>query len=252
MSKFDYSTETQNHINQTRQITRAVEGWLTEKEGKFLYKMASQCIGYGVIVEIGSWKGRSTIWLAQGSKYGNQVKVYAIDPHTGSPEHRSLHKKIWTFDIFKKNLQKAQVTHLVTPLVTTSETAVRHWNLPIEFLFIDGAHEYEFVKKDFLLWFPYIVDNGIIAIHDTTACLTGENFGWSGPRQVANIYLFNSPKFCKAGIVDTITYAVKCKSSTRKNRLQVSLVRIFKFIPDLIQIFASGSISILKNVLGKM
>ncbi len=55
------------NLKQAIQSARDIEGWLTEKEGIFLYKMANKCTGRGVIVEIGSWKGKSTIWLSLGS-----------------------------------------------------------------------------------------------------------------------------------------------------------------------------------------
>lgn len=250
MAEQQKSSKAHFNLKQAIQSTRDIEGWLTEKEGIFLYKMANKCTGRGVIVEIGSWKGKSTIWLSLGSKYGKHVKVYAIDPHTGSPEHKGkINKNIWTFEKFKENIRKAKVIRLVTPIVSTSEKAVRHWKKPIELLFIDGRHEYEMVKKDFLVWYPYVIEKGIIAIHDTTACMTGENFGWPGPRKVANTYMFNPLEICKAGIVDTITYAQKCKANTYKNRIQMRLSRILKYAPDILQIFVTGAISFGKNIL---
>ena len=49
----------------TRALADAAGGWLNEAEGLLLYRLARNCSGKGVIVEIGSWKGRSTIWLGQ-------------------------------------------------------------------------------------------------------------------------------------------------------------------------------------------
>ncbi len=122
---------------------------VTEREGKFLYTLAKKCKGSGVIVEIGSWKGRSTIYLAKGSKAGNSVRVYAIDPHTGSSEHKEKFGEVWTFDEFVKNIKSAGVDDIVTPIVKTSEEAAKEFDRPVELIFIDGAHEYEFVKKRF-------------------------------------------------------------------------------------------------------
>jgi len=79
---------------------------VSDKEGEFLYNITKACTGKGVIVEIGSWKGVSTIWLGKGSKTGNSVKIYAIDPHTGSPIHREMYGKIWTFEELKKTLRE--------------------------------------------------------------------------------------------------------------------------------------------------
>ena len=72
-------------------IAREIDGWLTLKEGKLLYNLSKKNDN-GVIVEIGSWKGKSTIYLAHGSKNGKKNKVYAIDPHEGLTEVYSKEK----------------------------------------------------------------------------------------------------------------------------------------------------------------
>lgn len=51
-----------------KKLVERVDGWLTHGEGGLLYNLAKNCKGNGVIVEIGSWKGKSTIWLGAGSK----------------------------------------------------------------------------------------------------------------------------------------------------------------------------------------
>ena len=74
-----------------KELIQHIDGWLTDEEAKLLYKLAKNC--KGVIVEIGSWKGKSTICMAKGSKAGNNVKIYAIDPHVGSSEHKKKYEK---------------------------------------------------------------------------------------------------------------------------------------------------------------
>ena len=154
-----------------------VDGWLLKKEGELLYDLAKKCSGRGAIVEVGSWKGKSTIWLAFGSKDGAKARVYAIDPHTGSQEHRDLYGKLDTFGEFSKNISCAGVSEIVKPLVKTSEEAARSFSEPVELVFIDGAHEYDMVEKDFQLWFPRLVEGGVMAFHDT--------IGWEGQIRVA-------------------------------------------------------------------
>ena len=75
------------NIDEVREITNKLRGWLTPAEGELLYNLAKNCTGKGVIVEIGSWVGKSTIHLAAGSQEGSQVPVFAIDPHTGCTVH---------------------------------------------------------------------------------------------------------------------------------------------------------------------
>jgi hypothetical protein len=66
---------------QVKPLIADVPGWLTDEEGEALYELARGCTGKGVIVEIGSWKGKSTICLGRGSQAGASVPIYAIDPH---------------------------------------------------------------------------------------------------------------------------------------------------------------------------
>lgn len=183
------------------EVVKNVEGWLTPSESDFLYKTAQKCSGRGVIVEIGSWKGKSTIQLAKGSKAGHQVPVYAIDPHTGAPEHHAIFgtTQIWTFDEFKKNINDAGVSDTVHPIVDRSENVAKNWREPIEFLWIDGAHAYKLAKLDFDSWYPHLIDGGIIAYHDTV----GE------VKKVVKENIWLSGHFRKCGLVDLIAFGEK-------------------------------------------
>ena len=92
-------------MDEIRELTADVDGWLIEGEGKLFYHTARRCTGEGAIVEIGSWKGKSTIWLGKGSKAGNGVRTYAIDPHTGSPEHQEMEQQP-SFEEFERNIAR--------------------------------------------------------------------------------------------------------------------------------------------------
>lgn len=222
---------TEEKIEQLENLTKDVHGWTAPKERAFLYNIAKLIKKDGVIVEIGSWKGKSTIWMAYGVKAGNKAKIYAIDPFTGSSEHQSPGKKIWTFDEFKNNIDRAGVADIITPLISTSETAAKNWTKPIDFLFIDGAHEYEEVKKDFLLWSEFLVDGGIIALHDTSPYIKAilENwpiFGLPGPKKIAFKHVLNSTKFKNVGLVGSIVYATKCSDNrSMVNTLQSQICK---------------------------
>jgi predicted O-methyltransferase YrrM len=174
------------------------DGWLTPGEGTFLYMAAQSCTGNGDIVEIGSWKGLSTTFIAKGSKAGKNVKVYAIDPHTGSPEHKEKYPNIDTYEEFKTNLHDLDVDDIVIPIKATSAEVAADWNKPIELIFIDGAHEYKQVKQDFDVWYPYLIEGGMIALHDTT--------GWEGPAKVAKEEIVESGKFYDIRISGSITF----------------------------------------------
>lgn len=175
-------------INLIREIIKSIYGGqISEKDGLFLYELASKCID-GVIVEIGAAAGASTVCLAKGSKSGCGIRVYSIDPHIGTantpdPEASSSDKdgmldiKYYTnqgkvFPAFKDTLIRMQVDDIVIPIVNYSELAYMNglsgyeWNLPIELLFIDGDHRYNYVKKDLELWGKWVISGGIIVLHD--------------------------------------------------------------------------------------
>src|SRR3989442_1512610 len=66
-----------------------VPGWLSGPDARTLYALAHHGPGQGAIVEIGSAWGKSTIFLAAGSKRAGREHVTAIDPHTGDPTYLS-------------------------------------------------------------------------------------------------------------------------------------------------------------------
>ena len=134
-------------------------GWLREDEARELERLARAPSPKGVIVEIGSWHGRSTVLLAKASK----TLVYAVDPHRDTYAHRK-HKVRETETELRKNLQRFGVEDRVKVLVTTSVEAVKKWDKPIRLLWIDGHHDYTLI--DYLLWEPYLVKGGSIGLHD--------------------------------------------------------------------------------------
>ena len=206
-------------MKQVRDIVKNVDGWLTNSEGELLYRLAKKCTGRGVIVEIGSWKGKSTIWLAKGSQSGKQVPVYAIDPHTGSKEHQRRGSKVWTFDEFRHNIESAQVKQFVKPLVMESVKAAKLVKEPVELVFIDGAHDYASVKADFKAWYPKLVSGGIIAFHDSIT--------WKGVRQLMEESVFESEHFRDIGLVASITYAQKVSYASVNDRIRNQLAETY-------------------------
>jgi len=207
-------------IDAIKKLVDKVHGFLSDKEGELLYNLAKNCTGKGVIVEIGSWKGKSTIWLGKGSKRANKVKIYAIDPHIGSSEHKKAYGKIWTFEEFKKNIKNANVDDIIIPIVKTSEEAAKNFDEPVELIFIDGAHEYDLVKLDFELWFPKVIDGGIMAFHDTTV--------WLGPKKVVDEFVYKSKNFRNVRFIDSITFAEKVRQNSIKDRLRNRYVLLLK------------------------
>lgn len=204
----------QVRIDSIKEMVKDVEGWLTKREGEFLYRMAREVSGKGAIVEIGSFKGKSTIYLAWGAKDGSRAKVYAIDPHAGTESYKEWLGvgETWAFDEFLKNIEVAGVDDIVVPIVKTSQEAAESWDEPVELIFIDGDHEYKSVETDFKMWFPHLTLGGVMAFHDTVAT-------FEGPRKVVRKYIYKSRNFKQIGTVDGITFATKVQRNSIKDRL---------------------------------
>jgi len=211
---------------EVNEIAKNIDGWVNEAEGEYLFETSRNCEGNGIILEIGSWKGKSTIYLGKGSQSGNKVKIYAVDPHTGSSEHIEEYGEVNTFDEFKKNIESAGLNNIITPVVKTSYDAFNMFDEPVEFVFIDGAHEYEQVKLDFELWFPRLIEGGKIAFHDSIG-------SYEGPRKVVKEYIYNSRNFKDVGFISSITFGTKVKENSLNDRIRNRIVHFFSKIMGL-------------------
>jgi len=203
-------------LEMAEKAAEKAEGYLSLPEGRLLYKLARNHNVGGAIVEVGSWKGKSTIWLAYGSKAGKKGKVFAIDPHTGSPEM----PKGNSLKEFSQNIKKAGVADLVKPIVKTSEQAAALFKGEVGLVFIDGRHEYSFAKQDFELWFPKVKQHGVMVFHDTNLAV--------GPKKVVKENVFDSKNFRNIGFLDSITFAEKVKQNSFFDRLQNRKVWLLK------------------------
>jgi len=196
--------------NSSKLLTQleSIEGWLRDDEAILLNQLAAQANPGTVIVEIGSWKGKSTVALGLSAR----VPVYAIDPHTGSPEHRQKGKPVDTYADFLNNIKRHNLTKKVKPLRLTSKEAVKKISKPISLLFIDGDHSYQAVSQDFKDYYPKLQLGGTIAFHDTIS--------WPGPRKVVTQQLYFGNHFKNIRLVGSITYAQKVLSLTIIDRLK--------------------------------
>lgn len=154
--------------------TAQVEGFLDPREGYLLYRAAAEGPGIGAIVEIGSYCGRSTAFLAAGAKAAQRERVFAVDHFQGSTEHQAgqpfasavLAQEGTTLGRFRANLHRLDLIDHVEPIVAMSAEAAGSWRGPIRLLFIDGDHAYESVRADFFHWTPFLVAGGLVALHD--------------------------------------------------------------------------------------
>jgi hypothetical protein len=133
-----------------------IGGWLTQDQARVLWDEAHRVAPAGLIVEIGSHQGRSTVLLAAAGS-----PVVAIDPFVSGPMFGGLATK----DRFVANLAAAGVTERVRLRQARSTDLRPDWTEPIGFLYIDGKHDYWTVSDD-LRWAAFLAPGGRVAIHD--------------------------------------------------------------------------------------
>ena len=132
-------------------------------EAALLYKLGSSVPTNGVAVEIGSWMGKSSIAISFGLRQAGGV-LHTIDDHRGLPGGDLCGEN--ARQIFFKNLTRAGVMDSVKHHAQSSDDCAVSWQTPIDFLFIDGCHEYEPVKNDVSHYAPHVKIGGVVAFHD--------------------------------------------------------------------------------------
>lgn len=154
-----------------------VKGFLDPEEGARLYEVAYEAAPLGPCLEIGSYCGKSALYLGKACKAQGGT-LFSIDHHRGSEEQQPgegyfdpelfdpRHYQIDTFGPFRRTLEMAGLQEVVVPLVCPSRVAARAWAMPLSLVFIDGGHAYETVLDDYTLWAKHLCPNGYLLIHD--------------------------------------------------------------------------------------
>jgi predicted O-methyltransferase YrrM len=157
-----------------------IKGFLSEDEALALYQEALATSAAGPVLEIGSYCGKSTIYLGLACRQTGST-VFALDHHRGSEEHQvgeyfhdpelydSGEGLMDTFREFRRNIRRAGLDEVVVPIVAGSEAAARHWQTPLAMVFIDGGHSLDAALTDYRCWVPHLRRGGVLAIHDLFA-----------------------------------------------------------------------------------
>jgi len=128
-------------------------------------------------LEVGSYCGRSTVWLGAAARQSGTV-VFAVDHHRGSEENQpgwEWHDtslvdpetgRLDTLPHFRRTISRAGLDDVVIAVVGESPVVARWWKTPLAFLFIDGGHGIEPARLDYELWTPLVAPGGTLAIHD--------------------------------------------------------------------------------------
>ena len=130
-----------------------VKGFLAEEEGLKLFELALEACSLGPCLEVGSFCGKSAIYLGVACKIKGRT-LFTIDHHRGSEEQQpgqpyfdsdlfdSKTGVIDSFQYFRAVIQKAELEETVVPMIAKSHVAARDWTIPLGLVFIDGGHSY--------------------------------------------------------------------------------------------------------------
>ena len=165
-----------NYLIDTSLIERT-KGFLDHTEGLRLYDIAREVSGRGPCLEIGSYCGKSSLYLGAGCRANNGI-LFSIDHHRGNEEQQpgeaycdaelvdTRTGRINTLDYFRRTLEEADLEDIVVPIVSTSRVVARRWATPLSLVFIDGSHTFEAAAVDYNSWARHVMPGGYLLIHD--------------------------------------------------------------------------------------
>ncbi|MFG1944972.1 class I SAM-dependent methyltransferase [Nonomuraea sp. NPDC048826] len=153
------------------------KGFMPPKEGLALYEAAREYGPRGPICEIGTYCGKSAIYLGAAARETGSV-VVTVDHHRGSEEIQpgwAHHDptlvdprfgKMDSLPTFRATIAAAGLEDEVIAVVGQSDRVARLWATPVGMLFIDGGHSEEPVTRDYEGWAPHITLGGALVFHD--------------------------------------------------------------------------------------
>jgi len=155
----------------------AARGFMPPAEGLALYEAARAAPGHGPLLEVGSYCGKSAIYLGTAAAERTTV-LYAVDHHRGSEENQpgwEWHEpdlvdpaigKMDTLPVFRRTILDAGLEGTVVAVVGDSPVVAANWSTPLSVLFIDGGHGEEPAHADYDGWAPHLGPDGLLLIHD--------------------------------------------------------------------------------------
>jgi len=192
-----------------------IKGFMPNHEGEALMSWAKTFSKIGPLLEVGTFCGKSSIYLGLAAKEKNQV-VFTIDHHKGSEEHQlneeyfdpeiydeSLNS-VNTFPLFLKNIKIFDLEDSVIPIVSSSARVAKGWNKNLGMVFIDGSHSLESATLDYESWGSHIKNGGALVIHDI---FEDPNLGGQAPYEIYKRALNDGYKLYER--VDTIVCLTK-------------------------------------------
>ncbi len=154
-----------------------IKGFLDDREADHLYRLALSASEKGPCLEIGSYCGKSAIYIGNACK-SNGAVLFSIDHHCGSEEQQPGEAyfdpdlldretgKIDTLRLFRKTIAAFNLEDAVIPVIGRSAIIGQAWQTPLSFIFIDGSHAYDAVLADYQIWSKHVIAGGYLVFHD--------------------------------------------------------------------------------------
>jgi predicted O-methyltransferase YrrM len=157
-------------------LAEQTPGFLPAPDGLALHRAALAAGPLGPLLEIGSYCGRSALYLGSAARSVGSV-LFSIDHHRGSEEHQPGEEyhdrrlidavgRVDTLPAFRQTIERAHLEPWVVPVVAPSAVVARHWRTPLGLVFIDGGHSQDSADADYAGWAVHLAPGGVLAIHD--------------------------------------------------------------------------------------
>ncbi len=158
----------------------AARGFMPTDEGDALFAAgtaAARSVPGAPLVEIGTYCGKSSIWLGSAAEAAGTV-LFTVDHHRGSEENQAgwehhdpdlvdpTDGRMDTLGVFRRTIADAGLEASVIAVVGDSAVVASHWSTPVALVFIDGGHGAEPAHTDYEMWTPKIAPGGLLCIHD--------------------------------------------------------------------------------------
>ena len=160
-----------------RRLALDCKGYLDDEEGLRLYELGREMGAVGPVLELGSYCGKSSIYLGAGVQQAGGT-LFCLDHHRGSEEHQpgegyhdpelfdQVVQRMDSLPALRRNLHAANLERSTVLLVARSQDLAPLWNTPLAMVFIDGGHSFEQAFADYDGWADKVVAGGVLAIHD--------------------------------------------------------------------------------------
>jgi len=159
------------------EVARRAIGFMPDEEGLALYRAGLVGAGAGPLLEIGTYCGKSAVYLGAAADEAGTV-LFTVDHHRGSEENQAGWEhhdprlvdpgtgRMDTLPFFRRTIEEAGLEGRVIAIVGPSPAVGAHWATHLGLVFIDGGHGTEPAHRDYEMWAPKVAPGGLLAIHD--------------------------------------------------------------------------------------